>query len=205
MATIGVLASLATSARPLLAQTSRDSLPPSARSHLGLDAIGAVTIGGGWSTIENNFRAWQVGTSVDFGYLRSRHVRLVADATYLLTLPHREYVIAEGKTYRDVFRDLSAHLSLAVHPFSPTARVSPYVAGGVGVHVLSSSFGSLTIDTRYNTNNFGLREAVGVRIGVGSSGRRALNLEVESLQARNVRRVAVVAGIGALFNDLVRR
>lgn len=205
VATLGAFTALATAAPALRAQASGDSLSRSAQSHLGLDAIGAATFRGGWSTIENNFHAWQVGTSVDFGYMRSRHVRLVADAAYLLTLPHREYVIAEGKTYRDVFRDLSAHLSIAVHPISPTARVSPYVAAGVGVHVLSSSFGSLTIDTRYNTNNFGLREAIGVRIGVGASGRRALNLEVESLQARNVRRVAVVAGIGALFNDLVRR
>ena len=178
--------------------------PSEPRTRLGLDAIGAATIAAGFSSIENGFHAWQLGGTVDFGSLRSRHVRLLADLSYLLTLPHREYVLAEGKSYRDVFRDLTAHLSLAVHPWSPTSRVSPYVAAGVGVHVLSSSFGSLTIDTRYNTNNFGLREAVGFQVGIGGSGRRALTIEVETLQARDVRRVAVKAGLTGLFNDLVR-
>lgn len=200
-----VSAGVAMLALPNRAHAQRDTIPPPPPTNVGLDAIGAVTASAGWSSVENGFHAWHVGTRVDFGYLRSRRVRLLADAQYLLSLPHSEYVLAEGKTYRDVFRDLSAHLSLAMHLASPTARISPYVAAGVGVHVLSSSFGSLTIDTRYNTNNFGLREAVGARIGVGGSGRRALTLEVESVQSRDVRRVGVSLGITGLFNDLVRR
>lgn len=200
-----LLAGAALVALPARAGAQGDTLQPPARTNLGLDAIGAVTTSAGWASIENGFHAWQLGTRVDFGYLRTRRVRLMADVHYLLSLPHSEYVLSEGKTYRDVFRDLSAHLSLAFHPTSPSARVAPYVAAGVGVHVLSSSFGSLTIDTRYNTNNFGLREAIGLRVGVGGSGRRAVTLEVESIQARDVRRVGVSLGLTGLFNDLVRR
>ncbi|MCC6929924.1 MAG: hypothetical protein IT359_13160 [Gemmatimonadaceae bacterium] len=200
-----LLAGVVLLAAPWRAGAQGDTLQPPARTNVGLDAIGAVSASAGWASVENGFHAWQVATRVDFGHLRSRRVRLLADVQYLLSLPHSEYVLAEGKSYRDVFRDLSAHLSLAVHPVSPTARVSPYIAAGLGVHVLSSSFGSVTIDTRYNTNNFGLREAVGVRVGVGGSGRRALTLEVESIQTRDVRRVGLSLGVTGLFNDLVRR
>lgn len=200
-----LLASAALLALPSRASAQGDTLQPPARTNVGLDAIGAVTASAGWASVENGMHAWQVGTRVDFGYLGSRRVRLMADVQYLLSLPHSEYVPSEGKNYRNVFRDLSAHLSFAVHPAPPTARVAPYLAAGVGVHVLSSSFGSLTIDTRYNTNNFGLREAVGVRVGMGGGGRRALTLEVESVQARDVRRVALTLGVTGLFNDLVRR
>lgn len=189
---------------PRHARAQRDSLPPSAPSNLGLAAIGSVAMHGGWASIQYGFHAAEVGGSVDFGYLRSRRVRLVADLTYLLTLPHEVAVVSEGETYRDVFRDLSAHLSLAFHATPPSARVSPYLLTGVGVHVLSSSFGSTVIDTRYNTNNFGLLAAVGSQIRVGGSGRRALQVEIQTMQARNVRRVGVTLGVAALFNDLVR-
>lgn len=189
---------------PRDARAQRDSLPPSAPSNLGLAAIGSVSVHGGWASIQHGFHAAEVGGTVDFGYLRSRRVRLVADLTYLLTFPHDVTVASEGETYRDVFRDLSAHLSLAFHATPPTARVSPYLLTGVGVHVLSSSFGSTVIDTRYNTNNFGLLAAVGTQIRVGGSGRRALQVEIQTMQARNVRRVGVTFGVAALFNDLVR-
>ncbi|MBK8648310.1 MAG: hypothetical protein IPN16_17560 [Gemmatimonadetes bacterium] len=190
---------------PRIAVAQGDSLPPPPSSNLGLAAIGAVTMHGGWASIQHGFHAGQLGGTVDFGYLTSRRIRLVADATYLLTLPHEETVASEERTYRNVFRDLSAHLALAFHATSPSARFAPYLATGVGVHVLSSSFGSLAIDTRYNTNNFGLLAAVGARVRVGASGRRAMQVEVQTLQARNVRRVAVTVGVAALFNDLVKR
>lgn len=189
---------------PRIARAQRDSLPSDAPSNLGLAAIGSVAVHGGWASIEQGFHAAEVGGTVDFGYLRSRRVRLIADLTYLLTFPHEETVASEGETYRDVFRDLSAHLSLAFHATPPTARVSPYLLTGVGVHVLSSSFGSTAIDTRYNTNNFGLLAGVGTQIRVGGSGRRALQVEIQTMQARNVRRVGVTVGVAALFNDLVR-
>lgn len=189
---------------PRSARAQGDSLPASAPSNLGLAAIGSVALHGGWASIQQGFHAAAIGGTVDFGYLHSRRIRLVADLTYLLTFPHEETVASEEQTYRDVFRDLSAHLSLAFHAAPPSARVSPYLLTGVGVHVLSSSFGSTVIDTRYNTNNFGLLAAVGTRVRVGRSGRRALQVEIQTMQARNVRRVGVTVGVAALFNDLVR-
>lgn len=175
------------------------------QAHLGLAAAGAFVLSGSWASIEHGFHAFALGTTVDLGHFRSRRVRLLADLEYMLTLPHEERVEIEGKSYRDVYRDLSGHVAVAFHGASPTARVSPYVATGVGVHVLSSTFGTLSIDQRYNTNNFGLLAAAGMRIAIGSGGRRALQLEVRGLQARDVRRVGVHVGMAALFNDLVRR
>ena len=118
---------------PRIAAAQGDSLPPPPSSNLGLAAIGAVTMHGGWASIQHGFHAGQLGGTVDFGYLTSRRIRLVADATYLLTLPHEETVASEERTYRNVFRDLSAHLALAFHATSPSARFAPYLATGVGV------------------------------------------------------------------------
>ncbi len=175
------------------------------RANVGLAAVGAFVVSGGWADVEHDFQAVSTSATVDLGHLRSSRVRLLADLEYLLTLPHEERVEEEGRTYRDVFRDLSAHVALAFHATATTARVSPYVATGVGVHILSSTFGTLSIDRRYNTNNFGLLAAAGVRAAVGGGGRRAVQLEVRGLQARDVRRVSVRVGFAALFNDLVRR
>lgn len=182
-----------------------DSAAAPARARLGLSAAGAFVVTAGWASIERGIHGVALGSSVDFGHLRSPRVRLLADLEYLLTLPYEEYVEVDGQSYRDVFRDLSGHVVVAFHATAPTARVSPYVATGIGVHVLSSTFGSVPIDRRYNTNNFGLLGAAGLRLGIGGSGRRALQLEVRGLQARDVRRVSVHAGVATLFNDLIRR
>lgn len=192
----------------LCADTARGQQPSandSGPTHLGLAAAGALVVSGAWGSIERGFHAVALGTMVDLGHFRSRRVRLLADLEYLLTLPHEERVETEGRSYRDVFRDLSGHVAVAFHGNAPTSRVSPYVASGVGIHVLSSTFGSIPIDQRYNTNNFGLLAAAGMRIAIGSGGRRALQLEVRGLQARDVRRLSVHAGVATLFNDLVRR
>lgn len=192
----------------LLAATAQGqgaSATENGQAHLGLAAAGAFVFSGSWASIEHGFHAFALGTTVDLGHFRSRRVRLLADLEYMLTLPHEERVEIEGKSYRDVYRDFSGHVAVAFHGASPTARVSPYVATGVGVHVLSSTFGSSSIDQRYNTNNFGLLAAAGMRIAIGNGGRRALQLEVRGLQARDVRRVSVHAGVAALFNDLIRR
>jgi hypothetical protein len=187
------------------AQGQGDSTAVAGRANLGLAAAGAFVVTGAWASIEHGFQGYALGTTVDLGHFRSRRVRLLADLEYLLTLPHEERVESEGRSYRDFYRDLSGHVVVAFHGASPTARVSPYVATGVGVHVLSSTFGTVSIDQRYNTNNFGLVAAAGMRIGVGRGGRRALHLEVRGQQARDVRRVSVQAGVAALFNELIRR
>lgn len=167
--------------------------------------MGAITAHGGGAAVQRDFHAWAAGATADFGGVRTQRVRLIADLTYLLTLPKDVRVEREGRSYRDVFRDLSAYIGLSAHANAPTARFSPYLLAGAGVHVLSSTFGTLAIDERYNSNNFGLTAGLGTRIRVGQRLHRAVQLEVRSVHARNVRRVSVHLGLAALFNDLAGR
>lgn len=178
-----------------------------ASSRVGLSSVGALTLHASFAAIQRDYQGVALGATTDFGYIRSRRVRLLADLTYLRSFPETEFVASENRSYRDVFRDLTGTLALALHLNDPSARVSPYVAGGVGVHVLSSSFGSLAIDTRYNTNNFGLMTAVGTRVrtGEGRRGRRAVQLEVRRVLSQDVSRWSVQLGLAALLGDLARR
>lgn len=172
---------------------------------IGLSAIGAFGVHAGIARVQRGYSAGSLGGTLDFGYLRARRVRVVADLTYLLTAPRTEYVESENATYRDVFRDLSAHVAFAFHANDPSRRLSPYLLAGGGVDVLSSSFNSLAIDTRYNSNNFSLLGALGTRVRLGEASRRALTVEVRGIAARNVRRAAIHLGVATLFNDLTRR
>lgn len=172
---------------------------------LGLSAIGAFTVHAGAARVQRGYAAGSLGGSMDFGYLRSRRVRLVADLTYLLTVPRTVRVESENATYRDVFRDLSGHVAFAFHANDPSNRLAAYALAGGGVDVLSSSFNSLTLDSRYNSNNFSLLGAVGTRVRLGAASPRALSLEVRGIAARNVRRAALHVGVMTLFNDLARR
>ena len=172
---------------------------------LGLSSVGSVSIHVGGASIQRSVRGAEVGTTIDLGHFASRRVRLLADASFLRSYPLSERVEAEGKSYRDVFYDLSGHVLVAVRGTRVTARLSPYVAGGVGVHVLSSSFNSLTIDTRYNTNNFGVVGLAGVHARLGGGLRRSMLLEVRRVQTKGVRRLSIHLGLSALFNDLARR
>lgn len=176
-----------------------------APTSVGLASVGAFTLHGGFAGVQRGFRALAAGATLDLGHIASPRLRLLSDVSYLVTFPRSELVVEERRTYRDVFRDLSGELSLALHANAPTSRLSPYIAAGVGVHVLSSSFGSLAIDSRYNTNNFGVVAAAGARLRVGAGGRRALQVEIRDVQARDVRRVSVHLGVTALFNDLASR
>ena len=176
-----------------------------APASLGLSSVGAVSIHVGGAALQRSIRGAEVGTTIDLGHFASRRVRLLADASYLRSFPFSERVESEGKSYRDVFYDLSGHVAVAVRGTSVTARLSPYVAGGVGIHVLSSTFGSLAIDTRYNTNNFGLMGLAGMHVRVGSGLRRSMLVEVRRVHSKNVRRLSVHLGLSALFNDLARR
>jgi hypothetical protein len=185
------------------ADSSTASLGAPARSGtLGLSAIGAFSVHAGAARVQRGYSAGSLGGTMDFGYLRSRRVRVVADLTYLLTTPRTEVVESEQATYRDVFRDLSAHVAFTVHANDPSRRLSPYLVAGGGVDVLSSSFNSLTIDTRYNSNNFSLLGAMGARLRLGAASRRALTVELRGVLAHEVRRAAVHVGLATLFNDL---
>ena len=176
-----------------------------AGSTVGLRGVGALAVQGGYARVERGLDAVEASATLDLGHFASNRVRLAADLGFLRTLPFSEFIVADDTTYRNVFYDLSGHVVLKVLASDPSRGVVPWVSLGAGVHVLTSTFGSIPIDVRYNTNVFGLRAATGVRVRAGSSGRRALVIEASALAAREVNRVGVRAGMEWLFGDLVRR
>jgi hypothetical protein len=165
----------------------------------GIRAIGAAGLHAGGARVERGADAFEVGGRLDIGHFPGRRVRVVADVAFLRTLPYEEFVAEEEATYRDVFYDLSGHVMLQWMLVDPSHRVVPYATTGVGVHALTSSFGSIIIDQRYNSNNFGLRGSAGLRVRVGS--RRALMAEYAGVLARNVSRGTVLIGLEWLFGD----
>lgn len=188
---------------PLAAKGQGDAIPSG--THVGLAAVGALTVHAGAASIQRGYHGLAAGTTIDFGHIRSPRLRLLADVTYLHSFPKTELIPTENRSYRDVFRDLSGTLALAFHLNAPAARLSPYVATGIGVHVLSSSFGSPVIDRRYNTNNFGLLAAAGARLRTGTGGRRALLIEARRVMSHDVSRTSIHLGVSSLFGDLARR
>jgi hypothetical protein len=170
----------------VLAQPSRDS------TGLGLSHVRGIDVSVGWAAIERSARGLEVGAQVDFGAIRDRRVRVTADAAFLRSLRLREFVVADDATYEDVFYDLSGHVGLSLLARDPARRVVPYATVAAGVHALTSSFGSIAIDLRYNSNVFGLIGAAGLRIRTGRS--RGLLLELRRVQADNVSRTSAHLG-----------
>lgn len=170
----------------------------------GIRAIGAAGIHFGAATIQRNVEAFEIGGRLDVGHFPIRRIRVVADVSFLRSLEYEERVEDEDSTYRDVFYDLSGNIMVQLHALDPSRRFSPYIGAGVGVHALTSSFGSTAIDLRYNTNNLGLRASAGARLRLGSGRRRALFVEYAGTLVRNVTRSSVHLGIEALFGDLAR-
>ena len=154
--------------------------------------------------MERGLDAGELSGTLDLGHFSSRRVRLRADVSFLRTGRFRAYVAADDTTYRNVFYDLSGMLNLAFALRDPTHRVVPFVSFGTGIHVLTSSFGSIPIDLRYNTNVFGLQAASGVRIRAGHTGRRAVVIEGGATLAKEVSRASVRLGTEWLFGDLRR-
>lgn len=170
----------------------------------GVRAIGAVGIQVGRASIERNAEAYEIGGRVDVGHFRSDRIRVAADIAFMRTLSYEEFVPSEDTTYRNEFYDLSGHVTVQWYLASPSGRVAPYVSTGVGVHALTSSFRSIVLDQRYNSNRFGLRAAGGMRVRLGSDRRRALFVEYAGTLVREVSRGSVHLGIEALFGDLAR-
>lgn len=178
---------------------------PAPASTLGLRGIGAFGVHVGVAHVERGAEAMEAGATLDLGHFPARRVRLSADAAFLRSFPLREFVVADDSVYRDVFYDLSGHVMLDLLLRDPRRRVVPYLGFGAGVHVLTSSFGSIPIDRRYNTNVFGLRSSAGLRIRAGGSGRRAISLEGNATLARHVSRATARVGMEWLFGDLIER
>jgi len=169
-------------------------------SHLGLTALGAVGLYGGYAQLERNSDGQEIGMQLDLGWMRGRGVRLQAEFSFLrATLT--EFVVVEDSTFHGDYFDLSGGVS-AVWLRSPNGKVSPYALGGLAVHALSSTFGSPLLDARYNANRFGSHLGGGVRMRFGS--RQSLYAEVRRVFADDVNRTVFRVGGLLLFGDLYR-
>lgn len=171
-------------------------------SNLGLPAIAAIGVHGGFARLERSSNGQEGGLLVDLGWLRGRSIRLQAELSFLRA-SLTEYVELEDSTFDSDYFDLSAGVS-SVWLASAEGKVSPYILGGFAVHALSSAFGSVLLDQRYNTNRFGSHIGAGLRLRFGAS-RQAVFVEVRRIIADEVDRTAVRFGGLVLMGDLHRR
>jgi hypothetical protein len=191
--------------RPVPATLSPAATTAKAAAALGLSATAALGVHAGYVLMERDIHGYEVGATLDLGHFASRRVRLATELSFMRSNPHSERVETEGKTYRAIIQDLNGGVNLNFLLREPTSRFVPFVSGGIGLHALSSAFESLTIDTRYNTNNFSVQAYAGVRIRTGAASRRAVTLAVQRVQANDVSRTSFRIGLDALFNDLARK
>lgn len=183
----------------MLAGTTSDAQERTAPT-LGIRGIGALGAHVGYARVDRGVDAAEATATLDLGHFSSSRVRLSAQAAFLRAFPHREFVVAEDTTYRDVFYDLSGHVDLQFLVRDPARVAVPYLSFGVGVHALTSSFGSPPVDLRYNTNVFGLKAATGLRLRM-RGGRHALVLEGAALLSKAVSRSSIRIGTEWLFAD----
>lgn len=195
---------LAAATLTALAGTSVSGAQEASSGAFGIRAIGAVGLHVGAASVERDADAFEVGGRLEIGHFPIRRIRVLADISFLRTRTYEERVEEEETTYRDVFYDLSGHVIVQWFLTNPSRRLSPYASTAVGVHALTSSFGSIVLDQRYNTNNFGLRGAAGARLRLGSGRRQAIFVEYAGTFARNVSRRSIHVGLEALFGDLAR-
>lgn len=168
----------------------------------GVRAIGSAAIHGGAARVEHGAEAIEFGARMDVGHFAIRRIRVIGDVAFLRSREHAEYVVFEDSTFRNVFYDLSGHVAIQWFALDPAGPVAPYILTGVGVHSLTSNFGSIVLDQRYNTNNFGLLGAVGTRVKFAK--RSSIFVEVSRSLVRNVRRSSLRIGLEALYGDLMR-
>jgi hypothetical protein len=167
-------------------------------SNLGLTAVGGLGVHAGGASLERNASALEAGAVIDLGWMRGRAVRLQAEVS-ILRAQHEEYVEVEDSTFSGHYMDLSAGASV-MWLGAPDGRLSPYVLGGISVHALSSAFGPLALDRRYNTNRFGSHIGAGLRFR--ASGVTSLFVEGRRVIADEVDRTAYRAGLLVLLGDL---
>lgn len=163
------------------------------RASLGIRGIGGFALLPGYSRVERGVSALEIGAVLDLGHFTSRRVRLAAEVNYLRSFRFSEYVEAEDSTYRDAFYDLSPRLWLQLLARDPVRRIVPFARFGVGVHALTSTFGSIPLDIRYNTNVFGLATGAGLRLRV--PGAKAIVIEGTAIVAKEVSRGGLRMGL----------
>ena len=170
-------------------------------ANVGLHAVGAVGIHGGFARLERSSEGQEGGLLLDIGWLRGQSLRLQTEVSVLRgTLS--EYVELEDSTFRGDYYDLSGSLT-AIWLTSHKSKVSPYALAGISVHALSSAFQTAVLDQRYNANRFGSQIGAGIRLRLGNS-RQALFVEARRVIADQVDRTVVRAGGLVLLGDLFR-
>lgn len=173
---------------------------PQRSSNLGLAAIGALGAHASQAWLERADRGYEAGLLADLGWTTTPLLRIQTEVNFLAA--HLvETVDIEDRTYRGPFFDLNGAVSAVL---LAKGRVAPFLVAGVDVHALSSDFGSLTLDRRYNTNQFGVTGGAGLRLWTGRSGRHFLSIEVRRGISENVDRTVVRVGFFQAYNDLVR-
>ena len=151
--------------------------------------------------MERSSDGLEAGAVLDLGWIKGRSVRLQAEGA-ILRARLVEFIEVEDSTYRGDYLDLSAGASL-VWMAGPDRIVSPYVLAGFAVHALSSTFGTLVLDRRYNTNRFGSHAGAGVRLRIGRG--RAMFAEGRRIITDEADRTVVRLGGLLLLGDLRRR
>ena len=171
-------------------------------SNLGLPAVAAFGVHGGFAQLERSSEGPEIGAFLDLGWMRGRSLRLQGEVAFQRgTLT--EFLELVDSTFHGDYFDLSLGVS-AAWVVSPDGQVSPYAVAGVAVHALSSTFGTLELDQRYNANRFGSHLGAGVRARIGSS-RQAVFAEARRVIADQVNRTVVRIGGLVLMGDLYRR
>ena len=170
-------------------------------ANVGLHAVGAIGILGGFARLERSSKGQEGGLLLDVGWLRGQSVRLQTELSVLRgTLT--EFVELEDSTFRGDYYDLSGSMT-AIWLTSRNSKVSPYVLAGISIHALSSAFQTAVLDQRYNANRFGSQIGAGIRLRLGSS-RQALFFEGRRIIADQVDRTVIRAGGLVLLGDLYR-
>ena len=173
------------------------------RSRIGIAHIGAIGVYGGAVSLEHDADGVEGGVTLDLGWLRAPRFRLQAEVS-LLRATLTEFVEVDDATFDGEFFDLTTSIGIVALMRNASARAAPYVAAGVAVHALSSTFGSVTLDRRYNANPFGAYVAAGARLWLSGTGRNALSLEVRMSSAEHVSRSSARLGGLLFFGDMVR-
>lgn len=183
---------------------ANDTTANAPSSHLGLTGIGALGLHAGATTaVEHAAEGYEVGILLDLGWVRGRALRLQGELS-ALRAKLTEFVEIENETYTDAFYDLTGSVSLVLQGGGSRGRFAPFLLAGIGVHALSSNFGSIPIDRRYNSNPFGSHIGAGGRVWLGASGRSGFFVEVRRSIAEHVNRTAARVGGMMFYNDLVR-
>ncbi len=187
----------------LVAAGARPSASQETKADLGLRSSGGLGVFLGGGRAVHDLPGGEGGGLLDLGWVWNPRVRLVGEASWFIGTLH-EYVAQDDQDYSGAVFDLSSTVSVLALSGSTTARRSAYASFGFSIHALSSSFGSIPLDARYNANKFGVASAIGGRVWIGREGRQALTAELRQTSVTSMTRWTARAGFMHNFGPLTR-